>query len=200
MTEELHSKEHIEQANQILSCAYLVAVGDAQLASEECAELENIRPLINRLLEMREAVEHYEATGDLEEALEMFPADSIDIFVFGEGNGLALPKGLPPFLSDLHEERSSLKEVDEIITLEKFEASKINDSYLQKIALLICQQVCGADGEISDGEVISMFNMCEKWGLKIEGARNWLNDILDPVLFGNVDAEGDETENYKYDV
>lgn len=177
------SAEKKEQVDQIIRCTVLAAVGDGQLASEELSDIETgLRGMVNRWIDMQEAVDHYEQTGDLDGALDIFPAD---MPVINElGSDLAFFGGLPPWLDELWEEISATEEAEELVALAQREAEKITDPYLQKIASFACRYVAEADGEFSDGERAMLYEMSRKWELDLFEADRWAKRYFIPVSTG----------------
>lgn len=90
---------------------------------------------------------------------------------------------MPPFLDEIIELRKDVSEVEELVGLEKLEASKITDPFNQKLAVVVCHYVCRNDGEVSGGELTSIQNMCEIWDVSyFDIVNRWIPDILTPII------------------
>lgn len=170
-------KKDQEILNQILRCAFLCAVGDKELADEELDDLQGgIQGMLQGLYHYRKAIELFEETKDFEASLKLKgpqPVITINASIFG---------GLPPFLDDVYEQRGAVKDIDELIGLEKLEASKITDLFFKKLAVVICDAVCERDGHVSQGELVSINNMCEIWDLDYDNVLEWKSNIIYPIL------------------
>lgn len=170
-------KKDQEILNQILRCAFLCAVGDKELADEELDDLQGgIQGMLQGLYHYRKAIESFEETRNFEASLKLKgpqPVIVINGSIFG---------GLPPFLDDVYEQRGAVKDIDELIGLEKLEASKITDPFFKKLAVVICDEVCDRDGIVSQGELVSINNMCEIWDLDYDNVLEWKSNIIYPIL------------------
>ena len=170
-------KKDQEILNQILRCAFLCAVGDKELADEELEDLQGgIQSMLQGLYHYRNAIESFEKTRNFEASIKLKGSEvviQINASIFG---------GLPPFLDDIYEQRGAVKDIDELIGLEKLEASKITDSFFKKLAVVICDEVCERDGHVSQGELVSINNMCEIWDLDYGDILKWKNDIVYPII------------------
>ena len=178
------AEQQVEQINQILSCAFITAMGSANLALEEIEELENTRPYIIQLLEARQAVEHYESTRDLDGAINLLPAGHSGNTSPADDASMSFTGGVPPFLSDLKSRRDAADNSDDIVALEEAVAANITDTYLQKIAVHICTKVARADGEFAESELTSVYYMCKKWNTTYYEASGWFQIAVRPVLTG----------------
>ena len=144
--------------DQIICCAYLAAVGDKILSTEEANDISGmIQGVLRGTYLQREAIEYYEKTHDFKAALLLKKPDEDDI--------VDVYPGLPPFLKDVSEERKIIKSHEELLAFEKLEASKIADPFFQKLAIHICHFVCSSDKEVSEGEETSIRNMSSFWGI-----------------------------------
>jgi len=159
-------------------------MGNAKLAYEESAELENNRSYIKRLLDARPAVEHYELTRDLAAAIELLPPDTSTHDGSDYDESMTSVGSLPPFLADLKSRREAADNSDEIVALVKEVALKVTDTYLQKIAVHICTKVGLADGEFAESELTSVYYMCKKWDTTYYQASGWFQITVLPVLTG----------------
>ncbi|TCJ41287.1 hypothetical protein [Parafrankia sp. BMG5.11] len=167
-----------EQADLVMRCAYLVAVGDAHLAEEEKSHLSLVRGEIRRMLHARSAIEAFENGVPLEAASEMFdPATPVELSI----EGLL---GLPPVLLQLHKARQGVSTQHELRSLEENQARDITDPFLQKTAYYFCTQVASADGVFEAREQQTLAILSDVWGLSHEEAVKWYNEVAFPVLTG----------------
>ena len=144
--------------DQIICCAYLAAVGDKILSTEEANNISGmIQGVLRGIYQQREAIEHYEKTNDFKAALLLKKPD--------EGDIVEVYPGLPSFLTDVYEERKVIKSTDKLLSFENLEASKITDPFFQKLAIHTCHFVCSSDGEVSEGEEASIINMSSSWAI-----------------------------------
>jgi hypothetical protein len=167
-----------EQADLILHCAYLVAVGDAHLAEEELSHLSLLRGEIRRVLSARGAIEAVECSGNFETAKSLFdPSTPVRLSIEGI-------IGVPPAMMSLHQARQDLATQEELVALEQQYAAKITDPYLQKVAYYFCIQVASADDDFADAEHQTLRILGDVWGLSHGDAVDWYNIIAFPVLTG----------------
>lgn len=176
------SKKDQEILNQCLRCAFLCAVGDTELAEEEADDLMGgIQSVLQGVHTQRKAIEHFEETKDFEAAVALKKSDPVIVI----DGGSMLFGGLPPFLDDIYEQRGEVKNVEELIALEKLQASKITIPFYQKLAVLVSHYVCINDGQVSDGELVSIRNMCDIWDLNYyDIIGNWNEKIVAPIITG----------------
>jgi len=175
------TKKDQEILNQIVRCSFLAALGDAELSEEESDDLNGgIQSYIQRLYFDKKAIEHFEKTRDFDAAIKIKNKDGVVALSLGGNMGLFGP--VPPFISDLYDQRSEVKSIEELIALEKSEASKISDPFFQKLAVCTCLAVCESKGDLMDGELISIRNMCEMWDCSYSEARLWLTNVIEPIL------------------
>ena len=86
--------------DQIICCAYLAAVGDKILSTEEANDISGmIQGVLRGTYLQREAIEYYEKTHDFKAALLLKKPDEDDI--------VDVYPGLPPFLKNVSEQRKS---------------------------------------------------------------------------------------------
>jgi hypothetical protein len=173
------SKKDQETLNQCVRCAFLCAVGDTELADEEREDLQGgIQSALQSIHHYRKAIESFDKTGNFEASLKLKGSEPIILI---NGSHMMFD-GLPPFLDDVFEQRGAVKNVEELIALEKSEASKITDPFFQKLAMLTCEMVCDNDGEVSPGELVSIKNMCEIWELDYWDVLAWQDNIIMPII------------------
>lgn len=177
----------IEQADQVLKCAYLACAGDGEVSEEEMSQLETLRGTVNKLIDMRQAVEYYQSSGDLEGALEIYPPGQPIEICYGE-DGISLLGIVPCFYQEIHEQRSRLTNDHSVSELLKREASLIRDSYLQVVTCQACMLACSPGG-VSEAERKAIFTMSQFWERDLYEGLSWLEDYVYPVLNGEAPIE-----------
>jgi len=186
------TKKDQEILNQITRCAFLAALGDGKFTEEESEELNGgIQSYLQGIYQQKKAIQHFEETKDFDSSIKLKNQEAVTHLSLGVNMGLFGP--VPPFIQDLYDKRYDAKDVEDIIILTKYEASKISDPFSQNLAVNICHEVCLSKGDLMDGELISIRTMCEEWECSFAEAISWLGDYVLPIALEERPAQEEDT-------
>jgi hypothetical protein len=179
-----------EKIKKLESLAWLVAHVDG-ISEDEAYALDFLPGKIRGFYDFREAVEVFEKTGDLEQAMTHVESSLIFVTIMNFGR----PEHIQEVISEVEALEGSETIIDDFKTLIKIRASEFDDEFDQKLFLGCILDVIDEDGT-SDIEMHFFLGICRLWGITRSQANVWFTDYFSPVIdkadelygLGNVDV------------
>jgi len=182
-----------EKINKLESLAWLVSHVDG-ISEDEANALEFLPAKIRGLYDFRKAVETFEKTGDLDQA--MTHIDHSLIFVHHMTFGAS--EHIQQVISEVEAIAKSETVIDDFKALIKMRASEFDDEFDQKLFLGCILDVVDNDGT-SEIEMHFFLEICRLWGITRMHANTWFADYFSPVvdkadeLYGIADLPGEDS-------
>ena len=182
-----------KKIEKLESLAWLVAHVDG-ISEDEAYALEFLPGKIRGFYDFREAVEVFEKTGDLEQAMTHVDKGLIFVSIMSFGT----PEHIQEVISEVEAMAESETVIDDLKTLIKIRASEFDDEFDQKLFLGCILDVVDNDGT-SEIEMHFFLEICRLWGITRMQANSWFDDYYIPVinkadeLYGIADLSGEDS-------
>lgn len=173
LEEEAESRAQL--IDNICKVALLVSVGDGTISAAEVGEASEVRPWVRAFLGGREAIETLERTGNQAKAREL----AGDLVMIHEMSDMGM-FGPPIFVQQVFDDLEGAS-ADGVMSLVKLYASKIEDSFHQRIALWSAEETAAADG-LDRMEIGLLDAFAEEFGLSRKQNQKYFKGVAFPAL------------------
>jgi len=172
---EEEAESRAQLIDNICKVALLVSVGDGKISAAEVGEASKVRPWVRAFLRAREAIETLERTGNQAKAREL----AGDLILIHEMSDTGM-FGPPSFVQEVFDDLEDAS-ADGVMALVKLYASKIEDSFHQRIALWTAEETAAADG-LDRMEIGLLDAFAEEFGLSRKQNQKYFKGIAFPAL------------------